>query len=197
MENKSWKTIALKSVFGGAGFTLTILLIIGGVIWYQSIPKPPKAWDNNAIIASYDHVDTTGENNIVVFYYILENKTDFDYPIEDKNNFFIYANLERPTSLSGGKSGGKPDELLSFNYPVNIPSKHRLFFKITLNYPTEIKSPPFGASKENKEKHRKELEDYVTKEFNNLNGFTLFDYNKRYKIEFKPGWKVKRDLSHP
>ena len=125
-KNKTWKSLALRSAFFGAGFALILILIIGGYIWYQSIPKPPKPWDNNAIVASYDYVDTTGENNIVVFYYILENKTDYDYSITDKTNIFIYANLEREISLSGGKSGGKPDELLNISYPIHIPTAVRL-----------------------------------------------------------------------
>lgn len=192
MENKSWKIIALKSALFGAGFALILMLVVGGFIWYQTVPKPPKPWDNNAIIATYNYVDTRGENDIIVFYYTLENNTDYDYSMKGKNNILLYANLERENNLSGGQLGGKTNKLLTINYPINIPSRHRVRFGIILNCSSELKPPPSGSSIEKNQKYRKDLAAYITRAFTNLNGFTIFDLAKRYEIKFKAGWKAKK-----
>jgi len=188
VEKKSWEYFALRSAFFGIGFSLILIIVIGGYFWYESRPKPQKPWDNNAIVAFYDIVDTRGENNTIVFRYTLENKTDYDYSIKDKSDFLFYANLNKQRSLSGGTI----DEYLNIDYPIFIPSKHRLRVNINLNYSTTFISPTLISSKEEKEKHFKELNNYINTEITNLDGFTLFDETKRYKIEFPAGWKTKQ-----
>lgn len=180
-----WKKVALRSAFFGAAFAITFALLIGGYFWYESRPKPPKPWDNNVIVAYYDSADTTGELNTLVFHYTIENKTNYDYSINDIKNILFYANLDRQKSLSGGEI----DEYLNIDYPIHVPSKHRYRFKINLNYPTDVKSLKSGSTIEEREKFNKELNEYITNNLKNLNGFTLFDLINRYKIDFPAGWK--------
>jgi hypothetical protein len=54
-----WKRILLRAAGFGAGFALSLALILGVALWYESRPKPPKPWDAKTIRAEYDHV--TGE----------------------------------------------------------------------------------------------------------------------------------------
>ena len=183
-----WKKVALRSTFFGAGFALILTITIGGYIWYESRPKPLKPWDNNAIIAYYDYADTVGEQNTIVFYYTVENKTIYDYSINDIKDILLYANLDRQQSLSGGDI----NEFLNIEYPIHIPSKHRFRFKINLNYPTDIKSLKSGSTTEEREIFNKEMSAYISNKLKNLNGFSMFDLINRYKIEFPAGWKIKK-----
>lgn len=183
---KDWKNIALKSAFFGIGFSLILIMTIGGYFWYESRPKPIKPWDNNAIVAYYDYANTIGEQNKLAFYYTIENKTNSDYSIDDIDKILLYANLNRQQSLSGGDI----DETLNIEYPVHIPSKHKIRFKINLNYSTDIKSLESGSSNEDREKFNKYINDFISNKFRNLNGFSIFDLKHRYKIEFPAGWKT-------
>jgi hypothetical protein len=184
----TWKNVALRSTFFGAGFALILTITIGGYIWYESRPKPLKPWDNNAIIAYYDYADTVGEQNTIVFYYTVENKTNDDYSINDIKDILLYANLDRQQSLSGGDI----DEFLNIEYPIHIPSKHRFRFKINLNTPTDIINLKSGSTIEERKIFNKEMSAYISSKLKNLNGFSMFDLINRYKIEFHPGWKIKQ-----
>jgi hypothetical protein len=185
---KNWKNIALRSAFFGVGFALILISVIGAYIWYESRPKPPKPWDNNAIVAYYDSANTTGEQNTLVFHYTIENKTNYDYSITEIKNILFYANLDREKSLSGGEI----DEYLNIDYPIHVPSKHRFRFTVNLNYPTDLKSLKSGSTTEERGKFNKELNDYISNKLKNLNGFSMFDLMNRYKIEFPAGWKIKQ-----
>jgi hypothetical protein len=44
------------------------------------------------------------------------------------------------------------------------------------------------ASKEERQKFRKELSDFVNTKLSNLDGFVLFDDNNRYQINLPKGW---------
>jgi hypothetical protein len=37
----------------------------------------------------------------------------------------------------------------------------------------------------------KEMNVYISNKFKNLNGFSMFDLENRYKIEFPAGWKTE------
>ncbi len=185
---KNWKNIAFKSAFFGMGFSLLLIITVGGYFWYQSRPKPPKPWDNNAIVAYYDSANTTEEQNTIVFYYTIENKTNYDYFINDINRILLYANLNRQNSLSGGEI----DEYLNIDYPIHVPSKHRVRFSVNLKYSTDIISLKSDSNTEEREVFNKELNDYISNKFKNLNGFTMFDLINRYKIDFPAGKKKKK-----
>lgn len=184
---KPWEKIALRSAFFGVGFSLILIITIGGYFWYESRPKPLIPWDNNAIIAHYDYADTVGEQNTIVFYYTIENKTNYDYSINDIDKILLYANLNRQQSLSGGDI----DEILNIEYPIHVPSKHRVRFKINLNYSTDMKGLKSGSTNEEREMFNKEMSAYLSNKFKNLNGFSMFDLKNRYKIEFPAGWKTE------
>ena len=167
----------------GAGLAITLALIIGGYLWYSSKPKPPKPWDTKAITATYDRVDTEGDNNTIVFYYILQNNTDYDYHIVDASNVTLMDKLEKQKSLSWGKS----DQFLKFDYPLLLPAKQRLRFAIHLDYPYNKKIKA-EATKDEIEKYRKALSGFLKEETPNLNGFAMFDELNRYQIDFPREW---------
>ena len=167
----------------GAGLAVTLALIIGGYLWYASKPKPPKPWDTKAITATYDFIDTEGDNNTIVFYYTLQNNTDYDYRITDASNFTLMGKLEKQKSLSGAKG----DRFLKFDFPLLLPAKQRLRFAIHLDYPYDKKSKA-EATKDEREKYRKELSAFLKEKTPNLDGFAIFDELNRYQIDFPREW---------
>jgi hypothetical protein len=76
----------------GAGLAITLTLIFGAYSWFENRPRP---WDSKSITASYDGVDTEGDKNTLVFYYTLQNNTDFDYSIDDVATVTLLVKLER------------------------------------------------------------------------------------------------------
>lgn len=177
------KRVIVSGIAGGVGFAAALAIIFGTIYWYQGKPKPPKPWNKTAIAASYDTVDVEGEKNHLVFSYTLQNNTDFDYGFSDLNSIMAMARLKKQKSLSGNKN----DDLLRPDCPILIPAKQRLRFALHVAYPYD-KSLKNDATKEEKERYRKDLEAYVAKEFSNLDGFTIFDEVNRYQIEFPKGW---------
>ncbi len=127
----SLKKLTVISMSFGVGFAITIALVLGAFFWYQNKPKPPKPWDENAITATYDSVDTEGKNNTIFFSYTLENNTNLDYSIDGLSNMVLLAKLKKQDSLSGRRN----DEWLKPDPSIFIPSKERFRFLIHLAYP--------------------------------------------------------------
>jgi len=170
----------------GLGTAVGLGIIVGGFLWYESRPKPPKPpkqWNRSAIKAEYDRVDTEGDKNTIVFYYTLENTTDFDYRVENGENISVNANLEKERSLTHF------DEMESIDYPIIVPTKKRVRIGIHLGgYPCPVK-PKENPNAEERKEHRTAVEKYVVDELTDLDGFDLLDEANRYEIFFPSGWK--------
>jgi hypothetical protein len=54
-----WKKVIIVSTSAGAGFALTLAVIVGSVLWYGSHPRPPKPWNTRAIRAKYRNAEQT------------------------------------------------------------------------------------------------------------------------------------------
>ena len=203
-----WKRLVIFGLSAGVGFAL----IFAGFTWYRGRPRPPVPWNSDAITASFDSVFTEGPRDTVVFYYILENNTDFDYRIDDSSGAIILSKLEREKSLS-------IDEWPKVDYPVFLPGRQRIRFAIHLQYPyrepttpgATPSSRPFSmeflplergeksyTTKEGKQrpsliewfasKHEEKVKDFVNNVLANLDGFVLYDTEQRRRIDFPKGW---------
>jgi hypothetical protein len=96
-----WKRPLLIGVGWGLGTAVGLAILVGGFFWYQSRPKPPKPpkpWDTASIKAEFNFATTEGDKNTFVFFYTLENTTDFDYRAE-VGQAVINARLEQEKSL--------------------------------------------------------------------------------------------------
>ena len=186
----NWKRALLIGVGWGLGTAVGLGMIVGGFLWYESRPKPPvppKPWNASAIKAEYDLVSTDTDKdreNVIVFYYILENTTDFDYRVEDGRRITMTGKLEDERSLSAFlKSQGVID------YPIFVPAKKRVRFRVHLigyTYPVKQKDNP---TTQERKQYRETLAKYVADEFPNLDGFDLLDEGNRYEIILPGGWK--------
>lgn len=179
----NWKKICLWGLSFGVGFSVTLVSLIGLYVWHENQPKPPKPWNTSAIVSTFDYIDTEGNDNTIVFYYTIQNNTDYDYELSKTAQSILLAKLEKQNSLSGTRD----DEFLKYDKSVYVPAKQRLRFAIHLRYPTSFKLK-HGASEEEKGEFRRTLSKYLKDEASNLNGFVLFDEENRYQIDFAKGW---------
>ncbi|MHB8483201.1 MAG: hypothetical protein ACYDBV_10810 [Nitrospiria bacterium] len=171
----------ITGIFFGVGLAIAICVIFGGSLWHEGKPKPPKSWNTEAIVATYDSVGTEREDNAIYFSYILENNTNLDYRISDKSSVELMATLKEQKSLIDLKGDW------SFEVPVFIPAKQRLKFGIKSHGAYEKKLAR-DATEEERKKFKSELKKYLNEKAPNLNGFVLFDDANKYEIDFPKGW---------
>lgn len=179
-----WKRLVIISASAGAGFALTLALIVGGLRWYDTRPKPLKPWNTTAIKAAFDSVTTEGEENNLVFSYVLENTGDSDYRLEGDSLVSVRAKAKEQNSLTPPSK-----TYLKLDFPVFIPARQRTLFLIHL--PTRRYYGGDGASDDSetgREKYRKVIAAFVSEKMSNLDGFVLFDEGHRYQINFPRGW---------
>ncbi len=171
----TWKRLIFISAGAGAGFALAVSLIVGGFLWYQSRPAPPKPWNTNAILATFNtgfdlsagyvpkagsvkkkHYDlSAGEDsevhtNELSFTFILENSTDSDLRLSESSTNSILVRLKQEGALT---SRWKPKLTL----PVFVPAKERATVSLDLSC--------YGCMRD-------------------ISGFLLFDETSHYEIKF-------------
>jgi len=158
-------------------------IVGGGFIWYSERPKPPKAWNKQAITAEYDEVDTEGEDNHLTFRYTLQNNTDFDYRFGSSSGIEISAKLREqkgPVEFS--------QNAITVDFPVFVPAKNRVRLPIILKYRYPVRETNVPTSEERKQ-YKTDVAKYVANKLSNLDGFVLFDTMHRYEIDFPSGWE--------
>lgn len=179
-----WKKILLRSVGVGAGFAITLCIVVGFFVWYRERPKPPKPWSKQAITAEYDYVSTDDENKIF-FYYTVQNNTEADYQLESNTQ------VEMAVRLKAEKAFESSRKIVTLEYPVFIPAKGRVRLKVKIpyTYPGHDKQ---GTSDELHD-HNSKVAQYFAKEATNLDGFVLFDTMNKYEIDFPSGWEQAKE----
>lgn len=177
----SWKRVFLISGSFGAGFVVMLSLIVGGIYWYQTRPRP---WNKSAITATYTGLGTRTDKTFI-FHYILENNTAIDYELTDTDTpeMVLMFEFKEPYSLAGPES-----QWLKLNNRVFLAPKQpaRVGIYFLIKYKGEdLKT---DASREDREKNQRKLRDYLNKEWPTLNGFVLYDKKHRFQIDFPKGW---------
>ena len=171
-----WKKILLRATGVGAGFAIVAAIILSTVLWWSSLPPKQKPWDDKAIVASYEDLDTESDSNNLHFTYTLENRTDSDYRVDSDARVHLAAFLQQTKALSFGNS-----DILHADYPIYIPAGSRVRFELHVNYPYPIK-PDLNAPADVQHDFYTKEAQFVTKELSNVDGFTLLDDEHRYKI---------------
>jgi len=176
-----WKRIFLRAAGFGAGFALSLAIILGLTLWYHSRPKPPKPWDTKTIQAEYE--GTTEEHTTDIgFRYVLQNNGAEDYRISDADSVQV--------ALKFGNDGELTpfNRLVSFETPVFIPSGHKTLVFLNMKTGTHFQHQlPESATDAEKEQYRKAVLDYLNG--SKLSGFVLFDEVQKVEIDFPSGWK--------
>jgi hypothetical protein len=171
----TWKRLAVISFSAGTGFAVVFSLILGGWVWYQSQPKP---WDEKAIAATYSNCVLSGEkgSEFPMFFYRLENRTNYDYEVQSNSGFQYFLNEGK--SLSPAWLGIMEIQ----DWPLSIPAKQTVF--VGLKFKFVAKDQPINDTKDEIEKFIKN----PTQIWNEYEGFVAFDKNHHYKIVFPKGW---------
>jgi hypothetical protein len=78
-------------------------------------------WNRDAIRATLERVVST--HNDVSFIYVLENRTDADYRIEDESEVKIFSR-----SRSTGDLVSNPGKHLSGEFPLLVPGRRKVHF---------------------------------------------------------------------
>ena len=180
---ETWKRILLRAAGFGGGFAITAAVVIGLLIWCSGRPKKPKPWNKTAVTASFEPVDTEGEQNTFSVAYTLQNNTDTDVQITDKTSVRLAALLTRSKSFSFDQSDG----LLSTEYPIYIPAKSRALFHLHIKYPSDLKDD-VNASQDVRHDWETKVCKYMTDQFNNLDGFAMLVDTERYEVDMPNGW---------
>ena len=137
---EGWKKLAIRAAGFGAGFALISALLIGATLWWSSRPVKPKPWNTKAITAEFSDIFAEGEKNTLVFVFTLQNNTEKDIQIADDTSIHLGALLQRSNAFSFDIG-----DVLKTDYPIYIPAKSRVRFKIHVNSPYSI-NEDMGAS---------------------------------------------------
>jgi hypothetical protein len=90
---ETWKKILLRATGFGVGLAITAAVIVGLFAWWSGRPKKPQPWNKSAITASFDDVESEGEQNTLIVVYTFQNNTDTDVEITNDNSLHLGALL--------------------------------------------------------------------------------------------------------
>jgi hypothetical protein len=123
----SWKRLAIVSFFGGLGIAFGAALIVSSFIWYKA---RPKQWNNHAIKAEFDSLGTDGDSRSLTFLYVLENKSDTDFRLENNSSVDLTGKLRQEGALSDDFT-----YVTVRTYPVVVPAKKRALISLKVPFP--------------------------------------------------------------
>jgi hypothetical protein len=180
---EGWKRVFVRAAGFGTGVAVIIALCGAGLYWWSQRPPKPKQWNEKAITAIYEGLDTGDDKRTLLFAYTLINQTDNDFSLSGGSTVHLGASLKQyqnSLSLDDGK-------LLSVDYPIYIPARRAVRFQLHLAYPYPEPDDP-SASDDVRHDYRTKLAVFVAKEMGNVGGFVLMDDSTRYQIDMPNGW---------
>jgi len=176
-----WRTVALKGLFAGAGFGLVLLLGVGAIIWHNSRPERPRAWDANALIAKEPPGFTlSSDAGKVEFLYVVENTTDADYEVSLGSDLKVMARGTKGT-LSQPFSE-------AVSVPIFVPARQKAVVKLSV----ALANLPIRASGETGSDFHERLRGYLEEHLQNLASFVIFDEVRHYQISL-PRWRASKN----
>jgi hypothetical protein len=179
---ETWRKIFLRAAGFGAGAIVTAAVVMGAFIWWSKRPEKPKPWNSSAITASFEEIHTEGETKTMVFVYTLQNNTDVDYQVQDDSSIHLGATLQRSKAFSFDKS-----EFLKTDYPIYVPAKSRVRFKLHVHYPYPI-GEDLAASDDVRHDWETKICKFANDQLSNLSGFVLMDEHSRFQVIMPNGW---------
>lgn len=180
----SWRKIALRSFFAGAGFALVLVAAVGGVVWRNSRPEPSKPWDLSSLVAKDPpSFSPSGDGKRVEFRYAVENTTDADYQIDSEYEFKVAIR-----GTKGTLSQPLSSDVLSL--PVFLPARQKAVVKISL----ALSGIPVKAETESDADYHERLRSYLEDRLHNLASFVVFEEVHHYQINL-PRWRPDREKS--
>lgn len=202
LQMAEWKRPLLIGVGWGFGTAVGLALLVGGFLWYQSRPKPPKPWNTNAIEAHYAKTQFfEGEKGHTLrtgFLFDLRNNTATDYTLEEhpSDTIVVMQRMKSSNALVSGmgltwtpEHGPGTQQLDDQGIPSNVPKgvfidtpifipsgqAVRVYFWSEYDMDDVVAALPKGA-----EIHPPTV---VQRALKDTESFVLLDTVNRYRIE--------------
>ena len=149
------RIIAMGACAAAAGAALA------GFFWFHSRSADDGAWNRRAIRARFERVVST--HNDASFVYLLENRTDSDYRVEDESEVQIVGRRRSTGALVPGI--GKH---VSGEFPLLLPAGRSSHFALVWTADRDIDADHAG--------------DFVKSL--DIQSFTVLDKLRGYEIDF-------------
>ena len=182
---KTWKNIAIRSLFGGVGFAMGAAAVVGVVVWYSDRPTPTPPWDTKSLKATFETMEYIGPSKdtyTLAFKYNVQNTTNKTYEVNT-------AALTPMAVLIEGKALSKTfSDDQSGNVTIDAPefippaSAGRMTVRVSYSFPQEFSD----ADKNDFEKVVAPLD----KRLKELDSIVLFDGLNHYQIDLPSGWAI-------
>jgi len=174
------RQVLLRSAAFGAGFAATVILIVGGLLWYSARPKPLTPWNATALLANEPpRFSLSHDGDSIEFTYSVENTTDLDYHIERDSQIRVTAR-----SKDGTFSQPLPREQRVLELPVFIPAKQKALLTLRI----VLSAIPERDAAESDEQYHEQLRAYCDSHIGGVGEFVVFDDVSRYQINL-PRWR--------
>ncbi|MGB0035045.1 MAG: hypothetical protein WBP79_06185 [Candidatus Acidiferrales bacterium] len=178
------KTLALG--LSMIAVSAVLFFVFGKLPRRNASANVPKPWNTDAIKCTFvgiqvREIDAT--NAAVVFFYDLQNNTDFDYHVGNEPNIYFMSRLKSDGSLSS-------DKQIKLDHAAFVPARNRTRIGLEISRPFAWPGQAGNASEE-------KLRELVNHEVANLDGFTMFDNASRFQIELPGGWQEPPQVSSP
>jgi hypothetical protein len=124
-ETRTIKRLVIVAIAFGMGFGLVCSFSVLLISYFRSRPKP---WNKAAITATFDQLGTEGADQNLVFFYVAENTTPFDYKVTDQSGVFLSSRLSTQKAL------GLEKDYETLQLPILIPAKQRVRLQIDVPF---------------------------------------------------------------
>jgi hypothetical protein len=163
--------VLLGSIALGAALAI-LASALSGYSWYTS-----KHWNTTALQATFNHLET-GPGNHIDFCYQLQNNTASDYYVDVNSQPTLMAMLSKRHPLSFGY------QVLLLQHPIRVQAGQRTVAKISFGNTDALQNARFASAPAGGD----QLANLIREQYGNLDGFVLYDLQKRYRIVFPKGW---------
>jgi hypothetical protein len=196
-----WKRPLFVGIGWGLGTAVGLVILVGGFLWYESRPKPPKPWNTRAIEAHYSNTQFFAEKGSTLqagFVFDLRNNTAADYTLEahPSDTTVVMQKMKSSDTLVSGMGltwspehgpgtqqldeQGIPSKIPKgafIDAPIFIPSGQsvRIYFWSAYDVPDIVAAFP-----KNETIHPKTVLQSALKD---TESFVLLDTVNRYRIE--------------
>jgi hypothetical protein len=157
---------------GAVGLGLALCIVVGALLWFVSMPKSTKAWNEKALLVhDAPATDFSEETATISLVYHIENASDSDYSIETTQHVKILAVLG-----DGSLAGPIADKAL-LGTPIFLPAHHLGIALHLIAF-----RPPKQNKGESAEAYRERLRQSMNEQMGNIHGFIVFDDLNRYQL---------------
>jgi hypothetical protein len=182
-----WKKPLFIGLGWGLGTALGLVVLVGGFLWYQSRPRPPKPWNTAALAVKEPPSFHSGDHEHLEFNYSVQNTTNFDYQIVSDEKVKVVARYK-----DGTLSTPLSTEVRHLELPVFIPANQ----KGQLTFSVGLTGIPERKASESDEQYHEQLRAYCEDHLARVANFVLFDEPNRYEIDL-PRWSAEKPKKNP